>query len=139
MVGAVAFLVWALTQPSFRGGILLAIAISNFMACLGEIRAARFTPGPYFQGDEMEPWQSDPDAWKDSGAPHEPRERRPGPFARWRARRREETERRREEERAALDASVDRILAKVSEVGMNGLTPAERETLKRASELRRSS
>jgi Zn-dependent protease len=138
MVGAVAFAVWALTRERFQGGILLAISISNFLSCMAEVRTARFTPGPYFQGDTVEPWQTDPDAWKRGDAPDAAGDRRPGPIARWRARRREAAEQRRREERAALEASLDRILAKVSEVGLAGLTPAERETLKRASELRRS-
>jgi hypothetical protein len=51
-------------------------------------------------------------------------------------RRREKNARKAEKARraaASLDAEVDRILARVSEVGMQGLTRKERDTLREAS------
>jgi Zn-dependent protease len=138
MVGAVGLLVWGLTMPSFYGGLLFAIAITNLFACWQAILLARHTPGPYFEGDRSEPWSADADAWKRGASElQEERRARRGVFARWRERRRARAAERERTEALVLEVEVDRILAKVSEVGMSGLTPAERATLKRASEVQR--
>lgn len=104
------------------GGMLLLIAISSGMACWQAILLARHTEGPY--GAPREPWEADAEAWKLGGegpnaepaAPPEPvrrRARAPGPD------------------------ELDRLLDRVREVGLSGLSETERTALTRASEARR--
>jgi Zn-dependent protease len=129
MVGAVALGLFGLFGRSLLGadgafgGILVAIAITNFMACRQAVLEARHSDGPY--GEAREPWEEDPDAWK-SGGPTEEVPRRP----RIRTSRRDTRE-------APAEAELDRLLDRVREVGVAGLTEAERAALLRASEARR--
>ena len=58
-----------------------------------------------------------------------PREPALGPLARWKAKKAMEKRRREREERAAAERRIDRLLEKVGEVGMDGLTPDERAEL----------
>ena len=123
-VGAVALGVggfWFLGR--FGGGFMLAIAITNWFACQRAVLEARYTEGPY--GPAREPWEEDPEAWK-SGAPlDEPPPRRP----------------KRERARTAAapgEDELDRLLDRVREVGLAGLSEAERAALLRASEARRA-
>jgi len=116
MVGAAGFVIMAFVQGEAWSGILLAIGISNFFACRQEIRMARYATGPYDGGGRLEAWESDPDAWKRGGGGTPRREKDRGPDA----------------------AEVDRVLDRVIEVGMAGLTKAERKILKRASKSNRS-
>jgi Zn-dependent protease len=106
------------------GGVMVALAITNFMACQRAVLEARYSDGPY--GEPREPWEEDPDAWK-YGAPQD----EPAPRPRARPPR----------ERAApapAEEELDRLLDRVREVGVSGLTPSERAALQRASEARRS-
>jgi Zn-dependent protease len=135
IAGAAGLVVWGIVTTGLAGGILLAIGISNWLACTQEMRAARFHTSPYDAGDRLSGWQSDPEAWNRGAA--SVAEPRPGFLARWRARRRARATEARLREETALAAEVDRILAKVSEVGLPGLTDRERDTLDRASKARR--
>ena len=146
MIGAVVFGIVGLVmmfapaeQRSLWGIILLVIGISNFFACKQETMAARHSAGPYQEVSQLEAWQTDPDAWKAAQDDTEEREsRKPGALSRWKERRAEARASRQAAAAGELEAEVDRILAKVSSVGMDGLTPAERETLMKASRSRRS-
>ncbi len=134
MYGAVVMAVVGLVLPGMRSGILFAIGLTNFFACRAEIRGAKHGASPYDATVQYEAWQSDPDAWKQGG---DDGERKPGAIARWKQRRKEDTERREREDAASLEAEVDRVLERVSEVGMAGLTAKERSILERASKRRR--
>lgn len=136
-VGAVAIGIAGLVLGELRGTILLAIGITNFLACRQELRAARYGMGPYQGSEQREAWQDDSDAWK-RGGPPAGGEREPGFFTRRRAERSGRAEANRREEAERLDREMDEVLARVSEVGMGGLTDAERSVLQRASEARRS-
>jgi Zn-dependent protease len=133
-VGAVGIFIWGIVIGSFWGGILFAIAISNFLACRREMMAARHLPSPYGGGEILAPWQEDSEAWKRAATESQ---RQPGFFARRKARRAREREMKEVADQVALEKEVDRILARVSEVGMAGLTKTERETLLRASKAKR--
>lgn len=120
MAGAVAMLVYGLAfVGGLRGGILMLLGLSGLLACVQALRAARWTAGPY--GEPREPWESDPDAWKHAATRPDPERRAPRPPA------------------PAPSAELDRLLDRVREVGLAGLTDREREALKRASESRRPS
>ena len=134
--GGVLLIVGGLFTGALWGGILVAIGISNILACRQALVAARYQESPYGGPDYLAPWQTDPDGWKRgaSGGGHGggwsgggrvseiAGEKRPGWFAR-----------RRERKRRELEAEVDRILAKITEVGMDGLSWREKRTLERAS------
>lgn len=107
------------------GGVLVSIAITNGFACRQAMLEARTTDGPYQVA--REPWEEDAEAWKDGAAPEReaPRPRRrpvaPPPA-----------------KTGPDDAELDRLLDRVREVGLSGLSPAERDALQRASVARRS-
>jgi Zn-dependent protease len=135
-VGAVAFLgmglvLWIL-DDGLWGIVLAMIGLSNLSACRQERLAALHGAGPYMNVDVLQPWQTDPEAWKHTGGAQEPRG--PGRLARRRARR-AAARREREARRARdLDAQLDRVLARVSEVGLQGLTASEKAILQKASQ-----
>jgi Zn-dependent protease len=135
MAGAVALAIAGLVLGRLWGGILLAIGVTNFFACRHAVRAARYGEGPYFEGAPREAWADDPDAWKRGAGGAEVV--RPGPLARWREGRAAHREVRRLRDAERLDEAVDRVLDRVNEVGMAGLTPEERRILERASRARR--
>ena len=134
----VAGIVFWILRDDLWGVILVVIGLSNLLACRAEIRAAEHSAGPYQHGERLEAWQTDPEAWK-SGVDDDAWKQTDAESAR--ARKRAEKDaaaaRKAAESDAALDAEVDRILARVSEVGMDGLTRAEKATLERASKRRR--
>lgn len=135
-VGAVAMAIYGLFRRDYWGSILFVLGLTSFFACLREIRAARHHMGPYQRGDVRDVWESDPDAWK-QGAGEASDEKGPGLVARWRARRAEADARRRAEDASVSREDVDRVLDRVNEVGMSGLTRAERKILERASKSRK--
>jgi hypothetical protein len=59
---------------------------------------------------------------------------RQGLLQRWLERRRAERQNRNEQQKQLVDQQLDAILAKVHELGMGALTPAEKRLLRRASE-----
>ena len=91
----------------------------------------------YQQAARREPWEQDPEAWKRGGEPREEGAAKPGWLARRREARAEQMAREQAERDRALDAEVDVVLQRVSEVGMSGLTEGEKAVLQRASERRR--
>ena len=97
----------------------------------------RYGMGPYMGTDPREAWQPDPEGWKQDGTrARGPAE--PGFFARRKAKRAAESQAQTRQEAERLAEEMDRVLARVSEVGMSGLTAAERKVLDRASKARRS-
>jgi Zn-dependent protease len=136
MAGAILMAMAAFTPLAgrFYGGVLFAIALNNFFACRREAMAARYSDGPY--GEVREPWEGDPDAWKRGVGLGEPEEEEPL-RRRWFRRRRGRAPG--DEGRdAPTSAEVDRLLERVSQVGLAGLTPAERAALLKASAARKS-
>lgn len=135
-VGAGLFVVAAIVMGGLWSTILLAIAITNFFECRRAIRTARWSAGPYAR-EPRQPWEADPDAWKGGGgggaSTGDPSPRGGGRRAAREEKKRAEAARR----RARLQEDVDRILERVNEVGMSGLTARERATLMRASEAAR--
>jgi len=122
---------WILRDDLY-GPILVAIGISNLMACKQERVAAQYSAGPYATSAPRQPWESDPDGWKtgaDDAGPSRSEARRAGREAK-----RQERE---AAEQRALDAEVDRILDRLNEVGMEGLSAKERKILEKASRRRR--
>lgn len=123
--GAVLLALYGLIfQTGMAGGILIMIAISNVLACRQAMVAARHQPSPYGgPGDYRQAWEQDPDAWKQGYEDDEPAV----------AAKDEAQAAKAERERQQREEEVDRILAKITEVGMGGLTRAERKALERAS------
>lgn len=129
LVGAVVLGVLGLVRPGVQGGVLLAVALTNLVACLQARREARHADGPY--GLSRAPWEEDAEAWKHAGPP-EVEVLPPAPT--W-SQRRARAGRQRAE--AAEQAALDTLLARVSEVGLAGLTPRERARLQQLGEARR--
>lgn len=119
------------------GSILVFIGISNIAACVDERRVARHS---LIYGEVVdsarEAWQSDPDAWRRGEDPFGGGgEAKPRP-----ARRLDERQGTVVARRAPpddLDEQVDKVLERVHEVGLGGLTAAERKVLERASKRHR--
>ena len=133
-VGAVVFVVLGIVRDAPWGTILVLIGISIFLACMQELRALRYAIGPY-DTVSREPWEADADAWRQGG---------PGAGTETSARaeaRRQQREARQREKKArdaeALALEMDRVLDRVSQVGLDGLTRAERKVLDRAAKARR--
>lgn len=134
VVGAIALMAWGMTDRGFSGTLLLLIGLNNLQACLGELRAGRWTEGPYAPVDEFAFHAQDPDAWKQGGYdPGDPgrslgqTERDPPVRPRDRPRERPTPD----------DAELDALLEKVGRVGLTGLTEAERRRLHDISARRR--
>ena len=123
---------WGLRTGGMYGTILILIAITNVLACLREMVAARHTEGPYVPVD---PWEAEADAWKrgqpEPDAAYRHAEiaaevlRAPPPPARVR--------RTPDFRTPEDDAELDRLLDRVSAVGIAGLSPDERERLRSLS------
>ena len=136
-VGAVGIGIAGFALGEMRGTILIAIGLTNFFACRQELRAVRYGMGPYMGSDVREAWQPDPDAWRQAGGGAPGGGGEPGRLARRKAKREAAAREKRRQEAERLDAEMDRVLARVSEVGMSGLTAAERKVLERSAKARR--
>jgi Zn-dependent protease len=139
-VGAVAIGIAGLVMGELRGSILLLIGLSNFFACRRELMMARHSVGPYAAAEPRQPWESDPDAWKQSGSTDyakPPGTKEPGRIGKWRAARSEKAKIKKLQEEDRLNAELDRVLDRVHEVGMAGLSAKERRILERVSKARR--
>jgi hypothetical protein len=137
--GGVLLLGYGFSSNGAFGSIMVFIGLSNIFACLDERRVARHSLiyGDADGGGRREAWQSDPDAWRrgedpfaaaGEGKPRRPlfrskRERSPAPEA--------------GPPVEDLDQQVDKILERVHQVGLGGLTASERKVLDRASKRRR--
>lgn len=130
LVCALGLAVWSIvTWPAER--LVLVIALMVGVAALQERERLRY--GLY---DELlvPPWALGHGAFE----PYEPPpEASPGPIARWLDARRRRREARLAAERAAVRERLDEVLAKVSAVGVDGLTREERRFLDHASRLLR--
>ncbi|MFM8979873.1 MAG: site-2 protease family protein [Planctomycetia bacterium] len=130
IVGAVALGALGVLRGGAGGGLLLALAITNLLACLQARREARHAEGPY--GAARAPWEADGEAWK-RGTDSRDVEVLEPPSS-WRQRRAAAARERAEQ---AEQHELDALLARVSEVGLAGLSPRERERLARLGEARR--
>jgi Zn-dependent protease len=131
-VGAAAFVVWGLFQGELESMLLVGLGISCALACRAAVLEAKWGESPY--GEVREPWEADPDAWK-RGDAYSDDPAGPPPAPRSRAEPARDV--RSEAEVARDDAELDRLLDRVNEVGMAGLTASEREALVRLSRSRR--
>ena len=130
LVGAIALGVYGLGfRGGWSGGLLLAIGVSNGLACWRLLVASRHGMRWYAER-AREPWEGDPDAWRaGSGTGGPARAARRDARA---ARRLLDEQARRKEEAA----EVARLLARVSAVGLPGLTRRERKRLEDLSRRR---
>ena len=155
IVGNVLIAAYALSRHGVLGSIGFFIGVNGVMVCLREMMAARFSDGPYAPSDDA-PWAPDPDAWKvgsravprDEALRHRGLHRLPGGLTPG-AGRRDEGPAEAEApvgtgqtatataEAPPDEETLDRLLARVSEVGLAGLSPDERATLTRISQSRR--
>jgi len=162
LVGAFGVAIYSIYSVATQGAWALvgvSIAIAMAMACRNEILVAQHAEGPY--SGRREAWESDPDAWKQGQAVYgdDPEERpitRPAPRslprrpgARGRRGATAEAPEERPAEVAVPDAAraparspadeaeLDRLLARVTEVGLSGLTADERASLERLSRVAR--
>jgi hypothetical protein len=136
---AAGIVVWFMSDDLW-GMILVVIGISNIGACRAEIQAAKHTAGPYQTADVLAPWQSDPEAWKSGDAGEGWKgdaESGPSRRALRKAKRAAAQAAQAAASEADLEAAVDRVLARISEVGMDGLSRAERKILDDAARRRR--
>jgi Zn-dependent protease len=120
ILAAIGIAAWGLRTGGFGGGILVVIGLNNIFSCMREMTAARHSDGPYGAAD---PWATDGDEWKRGVPP----ERHAEIAAEVIGRPLPPSSRRRT---AAQAEELDRLLARVSEVGIAGLSPAERERLR---------
>jgi len=136
IVAAIGIAAYGLREGGFYGTILIVIAINNVLACLREMAAARHTDGPYAPND---PWQVEADAWK-QGRPDADRGVRHAEIAADVLRGRPiDRERRPPDFRSPEDdAELDRLLDRVSAVGIAGLSSEERERLRHLSATHRA-
>lgn len=134
MGGAAAIAIYAIFFNSgWWSGVLLAIAITNFFECRREVMRARWGQSPF--GEVREAWQSDPEAWRHGESPFDSSQTMGGQRGSTRSSRRAEKKAARARERARDDAArLDELLARVSDVGVAGLSARERATLKRLSQ-----
>jgi Zn-dependent protease len=137
-VGGVLIALYALWQGGIYGGLTLAVGISVFLGARRERTLLRWGVPPY----ASEAWgggdpYSDDQSWRGGGARGREARSRPGLLRRWLLARRARAGLRRATEAAAFDAEVDRILDRVKDVGLAGLTRSERVTLERASRAKR--
>ena len=141
IAGAVLMALYGVSTEGVRGTFFLFLAFTNLQACLQERAAARHHP-VYGGAARLGGYQPDPDAWRSGHGPfaavEEERERSPGPLARWQMRRAADQLARTTRRDSELEQEVDRVLARLHEVGMTGLTEKERDVLRRASERRRA-
>lgn len=156
IVGNIAIAAYGLSQPGLGGSIGFFIGLNGAMVCMREMVAARFSEGPYAASD-FAPWAPDPDAWKtasravprDEGLRHRGLHRLPGGLTPGVGRRDDGTgpadapspqsaTATATAEAPPDEETLDRLLARVSEVGLAGLSEDERATLTRISQARRN-
>jgi len=136
MIGGGVLIVASFTQVGVASSIGFVIGLMCIMSSLEEKRRARHVL-VYQQSVRRDPWEQDPDAWKRGGTEQAAENRQPGWFARRRQARAEQKARTRAEQDRALDAQVDAVLERLSQVGMTGLTDQEKAILKKASDRHR--
>lgn len=138
IVGGIVLVTLGFLRRELESTILVVLGLSNISASLQERRMAKHVL-VYQQGPPREVWEMDPDAWKHGAAAdeREPRERRPGALARWSAERAAKKARDQAADDAELDRQVDEVLARVKQVGLDGLEAREKAILQRAARRRR--
>ncbi|MFT4513904.1 MAG: Zn-dependent protease [Planctomycetota bacterium] len=133
--GGVLIALFALSQGGVWSSIGFVIGLSSVLTCINEKRVARHVM--IYQSAQRDPWEADPDAWKRGGDSHAGQERKPGWLAQRRAARAQKLSAQNDQAAAALNAQVDAILERVSQVGVGGLTEQEKKILKQASKKHR--
>jgi len=138
IAGGILVILLSLMRADLWSSIGFLIGLSCIMSSIQEKRVARHTL--IYQRTQREPWETDPDAWKNGGSSYDEDdkvERKPGWLARRRALKAEALAESKRKEERDLEAKVDEILARVSEVGINGLSDEEKAILEQASRKRR--
>lgn len=122
IVAAIGIAVWGIDRSGFERGLLLVIALNNGLACVAAMRAARHTEGPY---EPVDRWAGDGEEWKRGPAAVRHAEIATEvlglPLHRSLARAARRT--------ADEEVELDRLLDRVSAVGIAGLAPDERQRL----------
>jgi hypothetical protein len=136
IIAAIGIAAYGLRAEPLYGTILVLIAINNVLACLREMVAARHTEGPYVPVD---PWEAEADAWK-QGRPEPDHGYRHAEIAAdvLRAPSLEREVPAPDFRTPEDDAALDRLLDRVSAVGIAGLSSDERDQLRRLSATHRA-
>lgn len=126
MIGAIVIGLFGLLVD--KSNLMLMVAVFGYITCMQQRRIIR---------DQAAYGMSE--FGFDSGFEnfHEPAERRPGRFERWRMKRAERKAERERQERAAHEAAVEEILKKVSQEGLRSLTAHERRILEEETKRKR--
>ena len=132
MIGGGLLVFVSFTRPDLQSSVLFIIGLTCVLRSLEEKRMARHML-VYQQSVRREPWEQDPDAWKHGGAAQGEDAQQPGWFAKRRQAKAERRARQQAERERDLNTEVDKVLERVSQVGMSGLTDAEKAVLKKAS------
>ncbi len=135
--GAIVLGIAGFIVPGIGGGLMIAIAITNFFACRNEILLARWGDGPY--GPRRDAWETDSEAWKHGGRVFDDTDKSPGFFERRRLDKAEAEAARQVRHEASAREELDALLGRVAEAGLDGLTARERERLQSLSKSLRSS
>ena len=132
LAGAALLVLAGLWIGSWSGGLLLALGINNGLTCWRLLKASQWGAHMYAER-RREAWEGDPEAWRRGGG-HSSQ-------GTDRDRRRREREAAKAEKAAAQREAeaeeIDRLLARVSEVGLPGLSRKERARLETLSKRRR--
>ena len=132
MIGGGLLVLVSFTRPDLQSSIGFIIGLTCIMRSLEEKRMARHML-VYQQSVRRDPWEQDPDAWKHGASDQGDGGQQPGWFSKRRRAKAERKAQEQAESERALNAQVDAVLERVSEVGMSGLTDEEKAVLKKAS------
>jgi len=138
--GGIVMGLYGLSIEGARGSLFLFLAFTIVQACLRE-RASSRSHRVHGGAAPRAGFLGDPDAWRSGDVPRATEEDTPresgGPLVRWQRRRALDQAERAQRRESELEREVDRVLARLHEVGLSGLTDLERGVLRRASERRR--
>ena len=135
--GGAIIMLLSMTRANVESSIGFVIGLTCIFACINEKRLARHAL--IYQSHRADPWATDPDAWKRGIKPDHGSitSRQPGWLQQRRQARAARIAAAKRQADAQLSAQVDQILERVSQVGITGLTQAEKDVLQRASKQRR--
>jgi len=136
--GGALLILMSLTRADVWSSIGMLIGIMCIMRSIDEKRMARHVM--IYQRSHRTPWEVDPDAWQHGGSSyggHSTEQQKPGWLAQRRAARAEKLAAAKRSDDQELEARVDAVLARVSKVGLTGLSADEKAILQRASQRRR--
>jgi len=130
IVGFIAAIAMILVAWKLENVILTSLAF--FLILNGYLDRQRLVMGEYFDDSFMGYDFSQGYTSLERSEEQKP-QRKPGPIARWKAKRKAERQQKLEKEARENELQVDAILAKLHDQGMESLTEAEKRQLKRAS------